>query len=37
MTAAGRERDWWMFPFWVVLIGSLGVFGVFGVQVLTYT
>jgi hypothetical protein len=19
MTAAGRERDWWMFPFWVVL------------------
>jgi hypothetical protein len=34
MTAAGRERDWWMFPFWVVLTGSLGVFGV---QVLTYT
>jgi hypothetical protein len=23
MTAAGREHDWWMFPFWVVLIGSL--------------
>jgi len=34
MTAAGRERDWWMFPFWVALPGSLGVFGV---QVLTYT
>ena len=33
MTAPGRARDWWMLPFWVVLIGSLGLFGV---QVLTY-
>jgi len=23
MAAAGRERGWWMLPFWVVLIGSL--------------